>query len=331
MRHKRWKQPKPVRPELVEGPFFLHLRPMSFWAYMLHCRGGMFYIGHTDNLPHRIGQHEAGSFPGFTADRLPVTLVWSQEFPTRYEALEAERRIKGWSRIKKMALIRGDWHQISTLAKSKNGPSTSSGRTEKKAAMSHTPATVCPELVEGLSLSCHPETPCDAVRRITASAARNEWGQLVLRFHVVGDLHRLSIPGPVAYARRSDGLWQTTCVEAFAKPVASSAYAEFNFAPSSAWAAYEFEAYRQPIAPPPLDAPPIDVELADGEMIISAAVDMSPLTRLSARKPWQIGLSAVIEEVDGTKSYWALAHPSGKPDFHHPDCFALTLGAPPAA
>lgn len=193
------------------------------------------------------------------------------------------------------------------------------------------PNAVCPELVEGLSLSCHPETPCDAVSRITASAARNEWGQLVLSFHVVGDIQRLSIPVPVAYASRRDGLWQTTCVEAFAKPVAGSAYAEFNFAPSTAWAAYEFEAYRQAISPPLLDAPPIDVELADEQMSISVAVDMATLTLLPPDAPWQLGLSAVIEETHGTKSYWALTHPPGKPDFHHPDCFALTLGAPPAA
>src|SRR3546814_10401272 len=70
---------------------------MSFWAYMLHCRGGAYYTGHTDNLAHRIAQHESGAFPGFTADRLPVALVWSQEFSTRIEALEAERRIKGRS------------------------------------------------------------------------------------------------------------------------------------------------------------------------------------------------------------------------------------------
>ncbi|ALJ14815.1 GIY-YIG nuclease family protein [Sphingopyxis macrogoltabida] len=103
---------------------------MSFWAYMLHCRGGAFYTGHTDNLPYRIAQHEAGAIPGFTSDRLPIVLVWSQEFATRFEALEAERRIKGWSRAKKMALIRGDWDKISSLAKGKDGPSTSSGQTE---------------------------------------------------------------------------------------------------------------------------------------------------------------------------------------------------------
>jgi predicted GIY-YIG superfamily endonuclease len=93
---------------------------MSFWAYMLHCRGGVFYTGHTDNLEVRIAQHQAGEVPGFTANLLPIELVWSQEFPARIEALEAERRIKGWSRAKKMALIRGDWAEISRLAKGRS-------------------------------------------------------------------------------------------------------------------------------------------------------------------------------------------------------------------
>jgi len=101
-----------------------------YWAYMLHCRGGAFYVGHSDDLDRRLAQHETGCIPGFTASRLPVTLVWSQEFPTRDEAKEAERRIKGWSRAKKMALIRDDWARISELARTKDGPSTSSGQTE---------------------------------------------------------------------------------------------------------------------------------------------------------------------------------------------------------
>ncbi|AVA15946.1 GIY-YIG nuclease family protein [Sphingopyxis sp. MG] len=102
---------------------------MSFWTYMLHCRGGAFYVGHTDNLQRRVGEHESGLIPGFTADKRPVVLVWSEEFPTRIEALASERRIKGWSRAKKMALIRGDWPRISALAKGKSGASTSSART----------------------------------------------------------------------------------------------------------------------------------------------------------------------------------------------------------
>lgn len=103
---------------------------MTFWTYMLHCRGGSFYVGHTDDLDRRIAQHESGTLAGFTADRRPVKLVWSESFPTRLEAVEAERRLKGWSRAKKLALIRGDWNEISRLAKSKNGASAGSARTE---------------------------------------------------------------------------------------------------------------------------------------------------------------------------------------------------------
>ena len=123
-----------VCPELVEGPSLFSQFGMTFWAYMLHCRGGSFYVGQTDNLDQRMAQHSTGHFPGFTSERLPVELVWSQEFTTRFEAIEAERRIKGWSRKKKLALIRGDWDAISRYARGKeekDDPSTSSGQTEE--------------------------------------------------------------------------------------------------------------------------------------------------------------------------------------------------------
>lgn len=90
---------------------------MSFWVYMLHCKGGVFYIGHTENLEVRVGQHKQGLVKGFTCDKLPLELVWSEHFAARLEALESERRLKGWSRAKKLALIRGDWAEISRLAK----------------------------------------------------------------------------------------------------------------------------------------------------------------------------------------------------------------------
>lgn len=102
---------------------------MAFWAYMLHCRGGKFYVGHTDDLERRMAQHQSGTLPGFPRDHLPVALVWSDTFPTRYEAQVAERKLKGWSRAKKQALIRGDWDSISRLAKGKNSASTGSART----------------------------------------------------------------------------------------------------------------------------------------------------------------------------------------------------------
>jgi predicted GIY-YIG superfamily endonuclease len=127
---------------------------MTFWAYMLHCNAGRFYTGHTENLERRLAQHQTGALPGFTRDHFPVALVWSQEFPTRIEALEAERRLKGWSRAKKMALIRGDWASISMLAKKKDGPSTSSGRTGR--GRGDFQKSVRPERVEG-----RPDTETD--------------------------------------------------------------------------------------------------------------------------------------------------------------------------
>jgi len=88
---------------------------------MLHCNAGRFYVGHTEDLEFRIAQHETGAIKGFTSSYLPVKLVWSQEFSTRYEALAAERQIKGWSKAKKLALIRGDWAEVSRLAKPRTG------------------------------------------------------------------------------------------------------------------------------------------------------------------------------------------------------------------
>ena len=101
---------------------------MPFWTYILHCNGGYFYTGHTDDLERRTFEHETGAIPGFSRDHMPVKLVWSQEFTTREEAKAAEKQIKGWSRMKKLALIRGDWDAISHHARSKGSPSTGSGQ-----------------------------------------------------------------------------------------------------------------------------------------------------------------------------------------------------------
>src|SRR5688572_21675636 len=92
---------------------------MSFYTYILRCSDGSYYVGHTDDLDMRVAQHERGEFPGYTHKRRPVTLVWSESFPSRDEAFAAERRIKGWSRAKKEALIAGDWQRIRELAKKK--------------------------------------------------------------------------------------------------------------------------------------------------------------------------------------------------------------------
>ena len=90
---------------------------MSFHAYMLRCSDGSYYVGHTDDLDVRMATHQSGLLPGYTRSRRPVQLVWQQDFPDRDQAFAAERQIKGWSRAKKEALIRGDWEAVQLLAR----------------------------------------------------------------------------------------------------------------------------------------------------------------------------------------------------------------------
>ncbi len=99
---------------------------MAFWVYILRCADGSYYVGHSDDLEQRLRKHESGELGGYTAKRLPVHLVYSEEFLTREDAFAAERQIKGWRRKKKEALMRGDWEELRRLARGRN-PSTSSG------------------------------------------------------------------------------------------------------------------------------------------------------------------------------------------------------------
>jgi len=93
---------------------------MSFWVYLLECSDGSYYTGHTDDLEARIDQHACGSIPScYTYKRRPFSMVFSQPFETREEALAAERQIEGWGRGKKSAMIRGDWTEVSRLAQSR--------------------------------------------------------------------------------------------------------------------------------------------------------------------------------------------------------------------
>jgi len=95
---------------------------MAFWVYMLRCSDGSYYTGHTDDLEKRVAEHQTGEISGYTSTRRPVELVFDQEFATREEALSAELQIKGWSRKKKEAMIRGDWKEVQRLAWGKRNP-----------------------------------------------------------------------------------------------------------------------------------------------------------------------------------------------------------------
>lgn len=96
----------------------------TVYVYILRCADGSYYVGSTrKTLDERVGEHNGGAYRGYTFTRRPVQLVWSQEFPNAVDAIACERQIKGWSRAKKEALIRGDWQRVSALAKRRGGQS----------------------------------------------------------------------------------------------------------------------------------------------------------------------------------------------------------------
>ncbi len=92
----------------------LNMRP--YHVYILRCSDDSYYTGHTDCIERRISEHKQGLIAGYTASRLPVKVVYVEVLGSRYEALAAERRIKGWTRKKKEALIQQDWQRLVSLS-----------------------------------------------------------------------------------------------------------------------------------------------------------------------------------------------------------------------
>ncbi|MBO9576207.1 MAG: DOMON-like domain-containing protein [Sphingobium sp.] len=169
-------------------------------------------------------------------------------------------------------------------------------------------------------LVCHPDTPCAAIAAVGAQIAVTADGGWEVAFVAVGRPGELRIPPP-AQAVHTDGLWRTTCFELFFEQP-EKAYVELNLSPSTAFAAYHFDHYRTGMRPLDMPRPEIEIEEGHERLTMLARLDEDDL-------PWdrtgRIGISAVIEDKSGCISYWALAHPPGRPDFHHHDCFALAL------
>jgi hypothetical protein len=167
-----------------------------------------------------------------------------------------------------------------------------------------------------LVLTSHPATPADFVRSLQAHVSVRADRSLELRYVLTADLDRVRLP-PLLPSERRDELWKHTCFEAFLAAGAGGAYREHNFAPSTQWAMYSFTGYREGMAPLGGADPQIRVERAERQLVLHATVPAGDAQR--------IALAAVIEDENGRLSYWALRHPPGKPDFHHPESFvALT-------
>lgn len=136
----------------------------------------------------------------------------------------------------------------------------------------------------------------------------------------------LNSPRPLVSARsgRTDGLWHSTCLEIFGL-LPDGSYAEFNVAPSGHWAAYQFDGYRSGMVELGGSVEIVDVRRDGDDFELTAWVNWDGWPHVRA-----IGVSAVLETIDGGKAYWALAHPAEKPDFHHPDSFTLPVRPEPA-
>lgn len=184
----------------------------------------------------------------------------------------------------------------------------------------------------------HRDAPGAGVRRLAARADVAEPGSLLLQYVLEADLGRVRLPSPAPGGGRAERLWAHTCFEAFIGRADSPHYLELNFSPSGEWAAYRFESYRHGMAPAELPQPPrLALRSAEERLELEAEVDLSgvlPEPDRAAMRPGarigglRIALSTVVEDRDGGLSYWALRHPAGRPDFHHPDGFTLELAFP---
>jgi hypothetical protein len=170
-------------------------------------------------------------------------------------------------------------------------------------------------------LKLHPDSRSFAAATIEVEVAHPRADSLVLSYIVIGKMSDLRMP-PVIPAARSDELWRHTCFEAFLRASSGPAYYEFNFAPSTQWAAYQFNSYRSGMrAAAEVSQPQIEVCSSPDRYTLQASLELDRLSALPRNVVWHLGLSALIEDTGGGKSCWALAHPPGKPDFHHADCF----------
>ena len=176
-------------------------------------------------------------------------------------------------------------------------------------------------------LICHSQSDAGGIEAIEVAITRSESGEVALAYRVLGSLHTLEIAAPVT-PERVDGLWKKTCFELFIGNYEDEIYLEYNFAPSSQWAAYQFSGYRADMVALETDLPKISAEQTDSVLTVSVVLLLPDAWR---DRDLRAGLSAVVATRSGDASYWAAAHPPGKPDFHHRDCFAVQLEARSAA
>jgi hypothetical protein len=192
-----------------------------------------------------------------------------------------------------------------------------------------------PAVSSPLPLTPFTPPPEGIVRSLEATVEKREGGLLLFRFALEADLNRIRVPA-LRSPQQADELWRHTCFEAFIAPVpapasapTTTAYCELNFAPSSEWAAYGFNDYRQGMTPLGVAGPDIRVEQTSERLQLDVRVDGKAVLAAAkldaASSKFRIALTAILEDEHGTISYWALKHAPARPDFHHPAGFILEV------
>jgi hypothetical protein len=172
-------------------------------------------------------------------------------------------------------------------------------------------------------LVIHPDCAPSPVTDIVVDIGGLGATSLTLGFQVKCPPGTIALGEPNSGERR-DGLWRTTCFEAFIAEDEAPGYCEFNFAPSSDWAAYQFDTYREGMRDLATGlAPSIEFEQTKDGFDVWVWLELPEFGINSSRL--RLGLTAVIAAASGELSYWSVRHGSDRPDFHHPDCLAIDL------
>lgn len=180
--------------------------------------------------------------------------------------------------------------------------------------------------METYRLLAHPAFPPSHITSVEARIIGRDANWLRMRWRIEGSA-QLVIP-EFAGRGRADGLWQTTCFELFLKPEGVAAYCELNLSPSERWNAYDFSARREGMAERLFPQEPVcTLRHGSSFAIFDAAIPARGLPDTVCA----MGITCVLEEQAGVKSYWALGHGDGNPDFHDPACFLARLAAPASA
>lgn len=167
------------------------------------------------------------------------------------------------------------------------------------------------------SLLLHPQCVAGPIASVTASLVPTPGG-CTAEFRLQGDIAAIKLP-PKAAPRRMDFLWKSTCFEIFWQPDGGRSYREFNLSPSSRWACYDFDDFRENSRDGPVEAIAVSCRHDSGELALRADI------RAQLRDPAQVALNAIVEDLQGNLQFWALAFPPGKPEFHSETCRQLRV------